>query len=181
MGGLVLVARAYASNGQPQGVLQVLSRAEETCAAEAVEAKGKGGGRQRGGGEPAARLQPPAELYEVAARTLARTGMWEEAASTVRRLEVGVQVFSYFAPGVLFVSSFRGARGRGGGSSLSTVRGTLLSTVLSLLHDGVRMANAHVFRPAIHALLQFQDFRLLWLPKRTTRQPLFLSGCTGEL
>lgn len=91
MEGLVLVARAYASSKQSQGVLQVLSRAEEICASEAVEIKGEGRGRQQGGGgQAAARLHPPAELYEVAARTLALAGLWEGAASAVRRLEVSI-------------------------------------------------------------------------------------------
>lgn len=93
MEGFVLVGRAYASRGQWREVLDVLARAEEAYVAASAEGSGEAGERQAGDGSPAAR-QPPAELYEVAARTLARAGMWEEAASVVRRLEVRVHRYS---------------------------------------------------------------------------------------
>lgn len=100
----MLVARAYASTGQLRGVLDVLSRAEESCGKESVEAKAEGRGKQRGGGSvPAAHFQPPAELYEVVARALARSGMWEEAASAVRRLEVGTLCCDFCLVGLVLL------------------------------------------------------------------------------
>ncbi|CBJ32111.1 conserved unknown protein [Ectocarpus siliculosus] len=87
MEGLVLVARAYGAGKDWQAVLGVLATAEEACssaAAAAAAANDRGG--ERAAAVPAVK-HPPAELYEVAARSLALAGMWEEAASAVRRLE----------------------------------------------------------------------------------------------
>lgn len=88
MEGLVVVARAYGAGKDWQAVLGVLATAEEACSSAAATAAAN----DRGGGERTAavvaRKHPPAELYEVVARSLALAGMWEEAASAVRRLEV---------------------------------------------------------------------------------------------
>lgn len=87
-----MVARAYGARKDWQAVVGVLATAEEACSsagAAAVEAEAT----NHGGGDEfaaAAAKQPPTELYEVVARSLALAGMWEEAASVVRRLEVCV-------------------------------------------------------------------------------------------
>ncbi|CAM9588434.1 unnamed protein product [Ectocarpus sp. 13 AM-2016] len=90
MEGLVLVARAYGSGKDWQAVLGVLATAEEACSSAAASAVAKSAANDRGGERAAAVSaikHPPAELYEVVARSLALAGMWEEAASAVRRLE----------------------------------------------------------------------------------------------
>lgn len=86
MEGLTLVARAHGARKDWQAVVGVLVAAEEACssaAAAAAAAYDHGGGDATGVAK-----HPPAELYEVVARSLALAGKWEEAAGTVRRLEV---------------------------------------------------------------------------------------------
>ncbi|CAM9621379.1 unnamed protein product [Hapterophycus canaliculatus] len=83
MEGLVLVARAYGARKDWEAVTGVLATAEEACSAAAAAAAGV---HDDDGGRGYAK-HPPAELYEVVARSLAFAGMWEEAASAVRRLE----------------------------------------------------------------------------------------------
>ncbi|CAM9346947.1 unnamed protein product, partial [Ectocarpus sp. 8 AP-2014] len=88
MEGLVLVARAYGAGKDWQAVLGVLATAEEACSsAAAAAAAANDRGWERAAAVSAIKY-PPAELYEVVARSLALAGMWEEAASAVRRLEV---------------------------------------------------------------------------------------------
>ncbi|CAM9515495.1 unnamed protein product [Ectocarpus fasciculatus] len=86
MEGLVIVARAYGAGKDWQAVLGVLATAEEACSSAAAAATAAAA-NDRGGERAAAVKHPPAELYEVVARSLALAGMWEEAASAVRRLE----------------------------------------------------------------------------------------------
>ena len=70
----------------------VLAAAEEACSSAAAEAAAAAAAIHHRGGESATATtvakHPPAELYEVVARSLALAGKWEEAASAVRRLEV---------------------------------------------------------------------------------------------
>lgn len=89
MEGLVLVARAYGARKDWQAVVGVLATAEEACSSAAAAAAND---HDRGAASAAVAKHPPAELYEVVARSLALAGMWEEAASAVRRLEVCVCV-----------------------------------------------------------------------------------------
>lgn len=87
MEGLTLVGRAHGARKDWQAVVGVLATAEEACSSAVASA----GANDHGGGEEAAAAvakHPPAELYEVVARSLALAGKWEEAASAVRRLEV---------------------------------------------------------------------------------------------
>lgn len=84
MQGLILVARAHGALKDWEGVAGVLTSAERVCkeataVAEMEAADGPDGDVTR---------YPPPELYEMVARSLAMSGMWEEAASAVRRLEV---------------------------------------------------------------------------------------------
>lgn len=92
----MLVARAHGALGDCRGVLDVLAAAEHACSCSSSDEReaevftrrgGRGGGRsgKRKNGAPPRR--PPAELYEVVARSLAMNGRWEEAASAVRSLE----------------------------------------------------------------------------------------------
>ena len=87
---MVLVARAHSARKDWQGVVGVLAAAEKACsnAAEAAAAAADSGGYGGDGGRGVGLRHPPADLYEVVARALARAGMWEEAAGAVRRLEV---------------------------------------------------------------------------------------------
>lgn len=85
------MARAYGAGKDWQAVLGVLATAEEACSSAAANAVATAAANDRGGERAtavSAIKHPPAELYEVVARSLALAGMWEEAASAVRRLEV---------------------------------------------------------------------------------------------
>ena len=100
MDGLVLVARAHSARKDWQGVVGILAAAEQACSDAAAAAAEAGaaasavaadtGRSGSGGGGVVDGLHPPAELYEVVARSLAMAGMWEEAAGAVRRLEVRI-------------------------------------------------------------------------------------------
>lgn len=80
--------------------MDILAGAELACrtAVEGGGAMGDSGNREKGKQK---QKHPPAELYEVAARALARAGMWEEAASAVRRLEVRHAFFFLTAPDLI--------------------------------------------------------------------------------
>lgn len=90
MEGLTLVARAHGARKDWQAVVGVLATAEEACSSTAVAAAAASDYSSGGEATEVAARHPPAELYEVVARSLALAGKWEEAASAVRRLEVRV-------------------------------------------------------------------------------------------
>lgn len=91
----MLVARAHGALGNCGGVLDVLAAAEHACSCSSSDDRRTGVVKKsdlirRGstGMNDASPSRPPAELYEVVARSLAMNGQWEEAASAVRSLEV---------------------------------------------------------------------------------------------
>lgn len=96
---MILVTEARGVQRDSQGVLDILALAEQACRVGNQEATGGVTGekmRRRGRDSRAASRRaapemprhPPARLYEVAARALARAGMWEQAVAVLRKLEV---------------------------------------------------------------------------------------------
>eukprot|EP00904_Undaria_pinnatifida_P005078 jgi/Undpi1/16/HiC_scaffold_1.g00016.m1 len=132
-----------------QGVVGVLAAAEKACsnAAEAAAAAAADSGGYGGdGGRGVGLRHPPADLYEVVARALARAGMWEEAAGAVRRLEK-------LPP--------RRAGQRAAAASLSTYE-LILGAAASAGQDNAVLSEADAARAALREADSSSDVRSLY-------------------